>query len=196
MGYLRRFMNWVWGPPILFVIVLFLIAVAGNAAPVTVSWTLPTLNDDGTVIPATGYASLASVTIEYAACIDGELSDPRLSVDLEPDRTSWNGNIMTVGDWCFTSHVTNEVGISSVDSNIAIKTIIAGILAVSETTAYVLVKQVNKLLLVTIGTIPLGTQCDDTQRILGHNVIDRDLVQYTIENHPDEYVVVALCSIQ
>lgn len=182
-----------------FVIVAaFVLAVISIAysAPVTVSWNLPTQNEDGSNIPNTGDASLVSTTVEYAACIDGALSSPRISFDVAMPGTSWQGSIVTEGDWCFVSHVTNLAGTTSQDSNMVIKTIGPLVLVVIAETAYVLVKQINKMLLVVIGTIPLGTPCDAAQRLLGHHIVDRDLVQYTIANHPDEYVVVAGCGLQ
>lgn len=183
-------------PLVLVMAVLIMLVDIAYSAPVSVSWSLPTQNEDGTAIPSTGDGSLLSTTVEYAACIDGALSSPRISVDINVPTNTWSGNIVTEGDWCFISHVTTVDGITSADSNMAIKTIGEQVLVVIDNVAYVLVKQINRLLLVAIGTIQLGTPCDEAQRILGHHVIDRDLVQYTIENHPDEYVVVAGCGLQ
>ncbi len=172
--------------------------MADPIGEVILSWLLPTLNEDGTAIPTIGDAALLSTTIEYSICIDGSVGDTRLSVDVPMPDTTWQGSIITPGDWCFQAYVTNVGGISSAPSNIATKTILPAelFLSVSETTAYVLVKQINRLLLVVIGTVPLNTPCDGTQPVLGKHIVDRDLVQYTIPDHPDEFVVVAECAMQ
>ncbi len=47
---------------------LLLFASAASAATVTVTWTPPTQNTDGSTIPATGEGSLKTYRIEYGTC--------------------------------------------------------------------------------------------------------------------------------
>ncbi len=92
--------------------------------PVVVSWTLPTLNTNGTTIPSTGPASLGAIVIDYAPCLNGGLASPRLSKTLAGTATTTTIQILIVGDWCFTSRAINVAGVASNDSNISSKTVL------------------------------------------------------------------------
>ena len=163
-----------------------------EAAPVNLTWVNATLNEDGTTIPATGDGALASTTIEYAACVDGALSEPRIPKLVLPAETSVAIHIATPGDWCFEALHTTEAGTASDYSNMVTRTVLDG-LFVTDPAVFTIVKQPGMFFLVHIGTIPVGTECDPGQHVNDHNVVPIDLVQWTIEDHPDTVVVVAAC---
>jgi len=170
------------------------------AADVTLTWTNATQNEDGSTIPATGDNSLDTTTIEYAACIAGQLSDPRIPVVVDASIETTDISIVTPGDWCFVAFHTNVAGNASGESNIAIKTILPatpnppGFLTVTDLVVYTVVKQKDKFVLLAIGTVAAGTSCNANESVNGHYVVPNDAVQWTAATGPRPIVVVAKCA--
>ena len=170
-----------------------------DAASVTVGWDNATLNEDGSTIPATGDLSLASTTLEYAACIAGALSEPRIPTIVPMPAIELTVDIMTPGDWCFVAHHTTVGGTDSGESNIVVKNVPVPIpmppanLTVIDLVAYTIVKQPDRFLLVAVGTVPADTACNPNQSTNGHYVVPNDTVIWTDPNGPRPVVVVAKC---
>ena len=170
-----------------------------DAAPVTVTWTNATLNEDGSTIPATGDLSLASTTVEYAACIAGALSEPQIPTIVLMPAEELVVDIVTPGDWCFVARHTTVGNVDSADSNISVKTIAPPVpmppasLTVIDLVAYTIVKQPDRFLLVAVGTVPADTVCDPNQSANGHYVVPNDAVIWTDPNGPRPVVIVAKC---
>lgn len=67
-----------------------------------------------------------------------------------------------------------------------------GDLTVSDTTAYTVVKQRDKFVMLPVGTVPNGTKCISDQTINGFYVVPRATVTWSGTVKPE--VVVALCA--
>jgi hypothetical protein len=63
---------------------------------------------------------------------------------------------------------------------------------VTNGTVFTIVKQVNRFVLIPIGTIPIGTHCFPDQYINGYFAVPRELVQWGGSVEP--LVVVAECA--
>lgn len=99
------------------------LAVAGSA---TVSWSLPTLNDDGSTIAATGTTSLASTRVEYFQCASAASTWPAspAQVTVAVPGTSATIPALTEGLlYCFRARVATVGGVFSLYSNVATKLI-------------------------------------------------------------------------
>jgi hypothetical protein len=72
-----------------------------------------------------------------------------------------------------------------------LKVIAAGEFVVSAPTAYNVLKHRNELLLLPVGTVPIGTPCDVRYSVNGRYVIPRELVTWSGSIRPA--IVVAAC---
>jgi hypothetical protein len=168
-----------------------------RAADVTLNWQNATQNEDGSTIPATGDNALDTTTIEYAACIGGQLSAPRTQAIVPATEQTTILSIITPGDWCFVAFHTNVAGNDSAESNIAIKTIIPatpnppGLLTVTDLVVFTVAKTTDRFLLVAVGTVPSGTTCDPDQSVNGHYAVPINQVTWSGTVRP--VVVVAKC---
>lgn len=106
-------------------IVLSTFAVVAIAATLTGTWTLPTLNTDGSSIPATGAGALVGSTMEYGPC--NAARDALVSVTGTVNVT---GSVATAvipnlgpGTWCAHVRVSNTYGEASDWSNVGFKVI-------------------------------------------------------------------------
>jgi len=100
---------------------LMLLSVVGNfveAATVTVSWTNPTTNTDGSAIPASGAGSLTSVRLEYGTCGTGGTFGTKageVTRNMPVTTTTLNLN---PGTSCVRAFVSNTYGAESAASNV------------------------------------------------------------------------------
>ena len=185
---------------LLILIPFVVIATPLWAGNVTLTWTNATQNEDGSAIPATGDNSLDTTTLEYAACISGQLSAPRLSKTVAASFETDIVSIVTPGDWCFVAFHTNVAGTRSAESNIAIKTILPAVpnppalLTVTDLVVYTIVKQKDKFVLLAVGRVLAGTACNPNESVNGHYVVPNDAVLWTSATGPRPIVVVAKCA--
>lgn len=156
----------------------------------TVSYTPPTQNSDGTPL-----TDLAGYRIYYGTSPDSytqviEIDDPSVTVYVVDN--------LAPATYYFVSTAVNSSGIESEFSNVATKTI-AGVrpappdgLTVDGGTVFTVVKQEDRFVLLPVGSIGLGTDCDEEQSVNGHYVVPRSQVQWSGNIQP--LVVVAACS--
>jgi hypothetical protein len=140
----------------------------------TVTWTAPTQNCNGT--PLTG---LTGYELTYG--------QGRVSLPTTPLGYTVKG--LTPGTWwislaALTSTQRSEFVTVS-------KTVAPAEFVTTATPAYAVVKGVNKLVLVSVGTVPLGTVCDPLNSVNGNYVVPRTSVTWSGTVKPD--IVVARC---
>lgn len=169
------------------------------AAGVDLTWSNPTLHEDGTDIPATGQYSLVSTEIDYSICLAGTV-DPNntTTVSVAAPLESHTIDPLAPGDYCFFARAVNTEGTSSDVSNLAVKTVAPPTpappsnLTVTDLVVYTVLKQENRFVLVGVGTVPANTPCDPNQSVNGHNAVPLAAVQWAGTVRPQ--VVVAKCS--
>jgi len=148
-------------------------ASAGEAA---LTWTAPTKRCDGTAL-----TNLAGYSLTY-----GQAQVP---LPLAPLAYTVTG--LAPGTWWFSLAALDDKGERSEFITIT-KTVLPVDFKTSATVAYTLVKGVDKFVLLPVGTVPLGTQCDATNKVNGMHVVPRASVVWSGTIKPD--VVVAQCS--
>lgn len=179
-------------------------SVAGiaGAADITVLWTNPTTRTDGSALPA---AQLRGTRIDYGTCAStsppafgskqGEVLAPAgVTTVIIPD--------LVPGVYCAVAYArainpTDSTIQESAASNAATKTIVAappspptGLTAQSGV-AYTVVKQIDRFVLLPVGTIPVGTPCITSQSVNGFYAVPRSAVVWAGSVRPD--VVVGQC---
>lgn len=173
-------------------------------ATVDLSWTNATQNTDGSNIVTSGEGALVNTTLYWSVC------DPQDQVIITPglDKivpTTIPGNaesttvdIGTPGRWCFTAVHSNNLGEVSDYSGVAVKDVIVipdpptG-LTVGPDNLYVYYISQSKdvVVLVPVGTISVGTECDGTMTVNQHYRVPVDDVTWIGSARPP--VVFALC---
>lgn len=152
----------------------------------TLTWTAPIQNTDGTPL-----TDLAGFKIYYG---QGQGGPYPVSVNVtDPAQTVLVVDGLGSGDWFFVSTAYNAAGKESDFSNEALKVIVdsPGPFTVIDGEVFNLVKQKDKFVLLPVGTVPMGTQCDPAQSVNGHHVVPNDAVQWFGNVEP--IVVVAKC---
>lgn len=154
-----------------FKFLLFLPIVA--SANTTLTCTPPTLNVDGTAItgPLTFnfYASQVSGGPYSLLTTEGVCE---ATVVLDP------------GDWYFVATSVNELGEESAYSNEVTKTVPNPVpspptnLTVVGQTVFSYSISENKLAMIEVGTVPVGTPCDTTQSMNGLYLVPRESVNW------------------
>ncbi len=157
-----------------------LLTAVPNSNSVALTLTLPTLNTNGTLIPASGNESLNHLDIRYSICLNGGLDGSNQLEQSGPPATFRTISNLSPGEWCFAAAVQNvgNPGVHSSISNILSATIGGPtpeppILTVATTTVYSISKGNDTFLLAAVGTVPIGTTCDENQYIRGINNIDK-----------------------
>lgn len=187
----RRWMIWaIW---ILFAITFGAQAVyAGDA---TLSWTAPTQNTDGSAL-----TDLAGFTIYGGTVQGGPYGDVSITIS-NPTTTTFVVSGLTEDTTYFfvvTAFNSADPVRESDFSNEATKTIPPLVpnpptmLVVQALTAFDIVKQKDKYILLAVGTVPAGTACDPNQTVNGHYAVPSDIVAWFGNVQPP--VVVADCS--
>jgi len=153
----------------------------GTNNPPTISWTLPIENEDGTPLE-----NLAGVRI-FRQVHDTE----------DPTVTSWTGDWLPPGEYRYVSTAYNTEGVESVFSNDAFQVI--GPLEVSDDKAYTVAQSGGNFVAFIIGTVPVGTECDENSMVkglfnflpfTGYSVPVADV---TITGNTEPVMVVAVC---
>jgi hypothetical protein len=166
-------------------------ALAGEAI---LNWTAPTQNTDGTPL-----TDLAGFKIYLGTTQGGPYP---VSIDVaDPTATSFTVPNLTEGTtYYFVSTAYNSADpVQESDfSNEATKTIPPLVpmppsgLTVQDLTVFTIVDQVDKFVLLPVGTVPIGTPCIAGQTVNGHYVVPRAEVNWSGDIRP--VVVVANCS--
>lgn len=163
------------------------LAWAGEA---TLTWTAPTLRTDGSA-----YTNPDGYRIFY--WVD---SQPEMVYDVtDPAVTTQTLTNLGAGLWSFQMTAYDVDGVESSRTNIVTKEILnappepPGNLQVqaSDLTAYTVVKRTDRFVMLPVGTVAAGTQCDPTQYVNGYFVVPRAAVSWSGSIKPD--VVVAQC---
>ncbi len=157
------------------VLLLLMLPVGVYAGDVSITWLQPQNNEDCTIgAPLT---DLAGYRV-YREILD--IPDPAI--------LSFTDSGLLPGDYSYAVTAYNTAG---AESRPVRYTETVSTFAVSETTAYIVVKIANSFLLLVAGTVPLGTTCDETQSINGHYAVPVSAV--TITGTVEPLVVVAKC---
>lgn len=88
-------------------------ALPALAADVTTTWTYPTLNTDGSAIPASGAGSIASSKIEWGTCA-GTAFGTKIGEAVVPAPTKTHTVTgLAPSTYCLRASVTNTYGVAS-----------------------------------------------------------------------------------
>lgn len=157
----------------------------------------PTTYTDGTAIVATGPEALVSLRFEYGTCAGLAFGTKinEATVLLPATVTTFSG--VVAGDYCGRAFAKLVNGTESAASVTVSKTILSRVpmapaLTAAAGVAYTIIKQVDKLVMLPVGTVPGSTPCDPAQSVNGYNVVPRAAVTWAGNVQPD--VVVAQCS--
>jgi hypothetical protein len=145
---------------------LLLLPLAAGAADVTVNWTQPVANTDGSSIPATGAGSIASNRVEWGTC-SGSAFGVKAGDRTVPAATSAVVANLAPGTHCFRAYATNTYGNESAASVAASRVIVAPTPNPPViTTVAVAAMLYRNGVQYRVGTVELGTAC-------GALVVDR-----------------------
>jgi hypothetical protein len=153
------------------------VATRARAGDLTATWEAPVTNCDGS--PVANLAGFRAYWGPYHA----HLADPAL--------TSYTVGGLPPGEWWIGITAYNTDGEESPIAGPVVKTIAAGEFVTSAPTVYNVLKHKNELLLLPIGTVPLGTPCDVRYSVNGHYAVPRELVTWS--GSIQQQVVVAAC---
>lgn len=167
----------------------------------TLSWDRPFENVDGTPLPkcvdvAAGVDCLDSYTIYYGTA-SRTYDQPTITVD-ETVQT-YDVAPTTVGTYYFVLTASDREGNESAFSNEVSKEIVEEsiplppIILVEDEVVFTVVKQPDRFVLLPIGTVPAGTQCDPNNSVNGYGVVPNTAVIWTSPTGPRPIVVVARC---
>lgn len=157
-------------------IALLLLCSPLHAGDVTVGWTAPTRNE--ACVDAGELENLAGFRI-YEMIED--IPDPTVNTFVIAN--------MKPGDYRYISTAYTDSGIESRASNSAEKTVTTFVTVAPD--VYYVIAQPNRYLMVIVGNVPLGTECDATESVNGKHAVDIDVVNWTGTSRP--LAVVAEC---
>lgn len=191
---------------ILGAVALWLGSCAGQTfgADAVLSWTAPTQNSDGSTLAkcatqtSTG-TCLRSFKVYHGAtqaAVEAK-TDSRTINDRNATNYEWTG--LAPGTHYFAVTALNGDGGESGLSNIGSKVVPAPVplppgnftVQQDDTTAYYVIQQENRFVLLPAGTVQPGTQCDASQQVNGHYVVPRTAVEWFGDVRP--LAVVARC---
>lgn len=174
------------------------------APPITIGkailyWTNPTTNEDNTAIPATGQGALATTTLEYGVCtITGAFGTKQGQITVAAPAALATVNMTVAQEYCFRAAAVNNLGGTSIWSNVATKinTPLApaqptNLHVGANLTAYVIGQNSNRVTMVPVGTVAAGTACDSKYSVMGMNVVPQASVSFASPS--DAVVVFAKC---
>lgn len=158
----------VWLGVVAFIVLLGLIVHRADAADVSVSWTPPSSNVDGSAIPATGVGSIASYRIEWGSCSGTAFGTLIGQRTVTAPATSAVVTGLAPGSFCFRAFARNTYGAESAASNVAARTIdapvpnppivaVAVVAGLSHAPVYS-ITAAGKLSTL-MGFVPVGTAC-------------------------------------
>lgn len=163
--------------------ILFIIAL-------TLSWTAPTENTDGTPLTdLAGYKIYRSSTEGGPYTMHADVPDPE-ALDYVLD--------LPAGLYYFVATAYNEAGTESEYSGETFRELVdtpdppTGLVVTGNDTAYGLQQSDNVITLYPVGTVPFDTPCDSNMSANGHYLVQNDLVDYVGTVRPP--TVFAQCS--
>lgn len=190
-------------------IIVFLISCVASAsamaATATLTWTHPTQNTDGSIIPATGNGSIAQTRVEWGSCNStGGFGVKESEVVVPyPESTTTINNFLGGETVCFRAYSKNTYGVESNASAVVVKVFDAPkprppVLSSVITVAYevTLDRKLNLRLARQVGTIELGTPCIDTPMNTNRGIyfpVDPQYVTFT--RQPKSSMVVTKCGL-
>jgi hypothetical protein len=163
------------------------------AATFNVCWQNPTENVDESTLD-----DLTSVTIYYDqgnSVNEGSLVFPTTEAGAE---LCTDVEVPQAGDYSVRATATDAEGNESTFSNQVVKAAVDSapegpIIIEEERQVFTVVKQPDQFLLLPVGTVPAGTQCDPTNTTNGHMVVPAADVVWTSPTGSRPIVVVADC---
>lgn len=170
-----------------------LLFVANSALALEVCWQAPTENVDGTPITAipldhTIYYGTTSGVYDETPIVTGEPGDGCHTWQPTPNIYFL---VMTATDADGDeSGYSNEI---SKTEDAPVITLPPVILANDEV-VYTVIKQPDRFLLLPIGTVPAGTECDPNNSVNGHGAVPNEAVVWTSPTGSRPIVVVARCN--
>ncbi len=201
--------------PLVSLLLLFAIALFWNArahaADVTVRWTQSTQYTDGSAI---GSTEISGNRVAWGTC-NGAVFGTKLGEHKLPPSTSDVITGLAAGKYCIMLFTTTTrlgdvvTSTESDPSNVVTVTIDgpppkkpqppsggSATVATISPTAYSVIKSAEQLVLLPVGTVPLGTACDTAQGVVRggnvFNVVPTAAVTYSGSARP--LVVLAACS--
>lgn len=187
-----------WVPMLMYagvLIMTLLLATSVRAGEATLSWTAPTQNTDGSAL-----TDLAGFKIYAGLVQGGPYGDVSITIN-NPATTTFVVPGLTEGTTYFfvTTAFNSADPVQESDFSNEVSKLIPPLvpmpptmLTVQDLTAFDIVKQKDKYVLLAVGTVPAGTQCDPNQTVNGHYGVPSDLVAWFGNVQPP--VVVADCS--
>lgn len=88
-------------------------ALPALAADVTTTWTYPTLNTDGSTIPASGAGSIASSKVEWGSCVGSTFGTKIGEATVPAPTKTHTVTGLPPATYCVRASVANTYGISS-----------------------------------------------------------------------------------
>lgn len=179
----------------LLAVLALLIAPIGiaQAMDITVSWTLPTKNVDGTAIAAA--QAISFTRIEYGYCNGEAFGDFIGQVVVNVPATTTILKNLPNQIYCVRAYVTNVQSVQSDPSNVVKRGAntkpAPPVLSTVELTAYKVTIQQDKFSLAKVGTINERIACDPKQTVNGLYAVPRSRVKYNSTARP--LIVVAKC---
>jgi hypothetical protein len=186
---------------------LLLVSGVAGAGDANLSWTHPTTYTDGTALPI---SQIARTEVEYGLCNAGRtgfLASPvPVIVTVAPPPATRVVTGLAPGTWCFrartvaTTSTTPSAWTVNTDGTLASKVILQAppsaptnlTIASADLSVYVVLKRVNRFVMVKVGTAPAGTPCIADQTVNGYFAVPREVVQWAGTVRED--VVVASCA--
>jgi len=187
-------------------IILLLFSFSVIAGEMTLTWTNATSMTDDSLIPTdvSDPNSLAKTEIEYGTCsVVNVPEEPYTTVVVDTTtpgaQESFKIDTIEPGVWCVWAKHQLKNGVYSAYSAPVSKTILDTPVVPDpptdfntiETIAYTLVKQIDRFILLPVGTVAVGTKCDPTQYVNGYYVVPITSVTFSGTVRP--VVVVAKC---
>lgn len=162
-----------------------LLPFAANAGTITVNWTAPTKNVDGTDIPtaASDPGALASYTLYYAVCTGSTMPPTVQTVQVAAPALT-KALTLPPGHYCIQASATNVGGQTSSKTNVVTADVLPPVplppsgLTVSALTVYQALQAKDKFVMVPVGTVPGDTLCDVSQSANGYYAVPRDVVVF------------------
>lgn len=192
---------------VIMVATFSLMSECAKAGEANLSWIHPTTYTDGSPLPI---GQIARTEVEYGLCNAGKtgfLASPApVIVTIAPPPAVRVVTGLSPGTWCFrartvaTTTTTPSAWTANTDGTLASKVILQAppsaptnlTIAANDQSVYVVLKRVNRFVMLKVGTVPAGTPCIADQTVNGYFAVPREAVQWSGTVRED--VVVASCA--
>lgn len=186
---------------ILGAVALFLGSCAGQAfgADAVLSWTTPTQYTDGSALSKCPSQTSTGDCLKGFRVYRGDSAASLAAVQDLNDRnaTGYTFTNLPKGTHYFAVTAYTGAGVESAKSNIPTKVIVGTpnppVLTVVETTAYRMRQSVDGFEFLALGTVPLGTVCDERE-VAGYHMVPREAVTLANRFDTKPLTVWAKCS--